>query len=415
MWKAVVGALLLGIISGAIFREFAPQASHPILADCLTVATDLFLRLIKMIIAPLVFASLVTGIAHMGDTNALGRIAVRTLGWFLVASIVSLMLGAVLVNLLQPGAGLETALPRAASALPPSAPPSVRELITHLVPKSLFEALAKNDILQIVVFSIFFGIALATTGRAAEPLVRGVEALMTVMLKITAVVMRAAPIAVFAAVANAVLVNGVNILATLGWFVGGFYFALILLWLILIAAGFLLVGPRIAELVRELRNPMLIAFSAASSEAAFPQTLASLVRFGVPRRIASFVLPLGYSFNLDGSMMYCTFAVLFIAQAYGIELSFSDQAAMLVLLLVTSKGMASVPRGSLVIIAATLAHFNIPEGGLLLIMAVDQFLDMGRSGTNVIGNAVAAVAVSRWENALQERSGIGPSAQDDPL
>ncbi|QTH20188.1 dicarboxylate/amino acid:cation symporter [Rhizorhabdus wittichii] len=409
MWKAVLWALVAGIGSGAILRELLPAPDHAAVVSGLSLVTEVFLRLIKMIIAPLVFSSLVTGIAHMGDTGALGRIGLRTLGWFLMASAASLMLGILLVNLLQPGVGLDIALPDPATAPGGAAamasahaptPPGLRDFVANLVPKSAFEALAMNNMLQIVIFSAFFGAGLAAAGRSAEALVSGIEACMTAMIKVTGFVMRGAPIAVFAAVANTVLVNGVAILTTLGLFVGGFYFALIVLWLLLMAAGFALVGRRIVTLVRMLRNPVAIAFSAASSEAAFPQTLSGLTRFGVPRRIASFVLPLGYSFNLDGSMMYCSFAVLFVAQAYGIEMSAMDQVTMLLLMLVTSKGMAAVPRASLVIVAATLAHFHIPEAGLLLIMAVDQFLDMGRSATNVIGNAVATVAVARWEGEL---------------
>lgn len=409
LWKGVLAALLLGIFFGAVARHWAASGYYGMISEGLQTGTDLFLRLIKMIVAPLVFASLVTGIAHMGDTKALGRIAARTLGWFLGASIVSLAIGAILVNLLQPGAGLNIALPAANSETVRAAAPSAREFVTHLVPRSIVEALATNDIIQIVVFSAFVGLALATCGDVGRPLVRAVEGLMAVMLRITSYVMKFAPIAVFAAVANAILVNGLGVMATLGSFVGGFYLALSVLWLVLLLAGFLLLRSRVFQLIKELRGPVLLAFSAASSEAAFPQTLASLTRFGIPPKITSFVLPLGYSFNLDGSMMYCTFAVLFIAQAYGIELSFAEQLTMLLLLLVTSKGMAAVPRASLVVISATLSHFNIPEAGLLLILAVDHFLDMGRSGTNVIGNAIATAAVARWETA-EGRGGNMPIA-----
>jgi Na+/H+-dicarboxylate symporter len=296
------------------------------------------------------------------------------------------------------------ALPAAGSVATSVAAPSAREFVTHLVPRSIFEALASNDIIQIVIFSGFVGLALATCGEVGRPLVRAAEGLMAVMLQITAYVMRAAPIAVFAAVASAILVNGLGVMVTLGAFVGGFYLSLAVLWFILLFAGFIILRSRVFLLIKELRNPILLAFSAASSEAAFPQTLASLTRFGIPPKITSFVLPLGYSFNLDGSMMYCTFAVLFIAQAYGIQLSAAQQLTMLLLLLVTSKGMAAVPRASLVVISATLSHFNIPEAGLLLILAVDHFLDMGRSGTNVIGNAIATAAVARWEGTRDRKT-----------
>jgi len=270
--------------------------------------------------------------------------------------------------------------------------------------------MADNEILQIVVFAIFFGVAMTAIGEKAAPVLRGVEALSQIMLQITDYVMRVAPLAVFAAVTVAVAQQGLTILATFGKFLGGFYFAMLVLWCLLFATSFLIVGRRARLLIRYIREPILLAFSTASSEAAFPRTLEALDRFGVPRRIASFVLPLGYSFNLDGSMMYCTFATIFIAQAYGIDLSLGQEVTMLLLLMVTSKGMAGVPRASLVVISATLSFFHIPEAGLVLILAVDHFLDMGRSATNVVGNAVASVAVARWEGAIKvpEPSEIEP-------
>jgi len=262
--------------------------------------------------------------------------------------------------------------------------------------------MASNEILQIVVFSVFFGVALAAVGERARLLIEFTEQLATVMLKITSYVMLAAPLAVFAAITATVTTQGLGILLTYGRFLGGFYLSLALLWLVLFSLGFLVLGRRITGLVPLIREPVLLAFSTASSEAAYPKTLEQLGRFGVSERISSFVLPLGYSFNLDGSMMYCTFATLFIAQAYGIHLTIGQQVTMLLLLMVTSKGMAGVPRASLVVIAATLNHFGIPEAGLLLILAVDQFLDMGRSATNVVGNSIATVVVAVWERGLGE-------------
>jgi Na+/H+-dicarboxylate symporter len=372
-------------------------------AGYFTLVTDLFLRLIKMIIAPLVFSTLVAGIAHLGDTSAVGRVGLRTLGWFVLASAASLLLGMVMVSLLQPGANLGLPLPAAtAPGAVQATALNLKDFITHLVPKSPFEALANNEILQILVFSAFFGIAVAAVGEAARPVHRGVEALAQVMLKVTGYVMQFAPLAVFAAIAATVSTKGLGILLTFGKFVGGFYLSLALLWAVLAAAGFLVIGPAVVRLIAAVREPVLLAFSTASSEAAYPKTLEQLVRFGVSKRIGSFVLPLGYSFNLDGSMMYCTFATLFIAQAYGITLTGGQMATMLLLLMVTSKGMAGVPRASLVVIAATLVHFHIPEAGLLLILGVDHFLDMGRSATNVIGNSVASAVVAKWEGELGE-------------
>jgi Na+/H+-dicarboxylate symporter len=396
-------SLIAGIVLGAALNaSIADAARLKDIAGYFSIVTDLFLRLIKMIIAPLVFATLVSGIVHMGDTASLGRIGLRTMTWFIGATIVSLTLGLILVNLLQPGAG-GVALP-----LPPvdakagiaSGGINLHDFITHLVPKSIFEAMSTNEILPIVVFSLFFGVAMTAIGDKAAPITKAIDALVSVMLQITDYVMRVAPVAVFAAMASAVTVNGLGILLTFGKFIGSFYLGLAILWGILAVAGFLVIGPRMGMLIRYIREPILLAFSTASSEAAYPRTLEALDRFGVPPRIASFVLPLGYSFNLDGSMMYMTFATLFIAQLYGIELSMAQQVTMVLILMITSKGMAGVPRASLVVISAVMGQFGIPEAGLVLILAVDQFLDMGRSGTNVVGNAVATAVVARWEGAL---------------
>ncbi|TVV72820.1 dicarboxylate/amino acid:cation symporter [Sphingomonas solaris] len=396
-------AMIGGIATGLILNRVLPDATAiEAAAGYLSIVTDLFLRLIKMIIAPLVFGTLVAGIAHMGDTSALGRIGFRTIAWFICASLVSLTLGLILVNLFQPGTGLALPLPPVtADAGVAKTAFTLKDFVTHLVPKSIFEAMATNEILQIVVFSVFTGVAITAIGEKAAPIVRGVEALVAVMLQITDYVMRFAPLAVFAAVTSAIAKEGAGILVTFGYFMGGFYVGLICLWSLMMLAAFLIVGKRATLLARYIREPLLLAFSTASSEAAFPRTLEALDRFGVPRRIASFVLPLGYSFNLDGTMMYCTFATMFIAQAYGIPLTIGQQVTMLLLLMVTSKGVAGVPRASLVVIASTLSFFKIPEAGLLLILAVDHFLDMGRSATNVVGNAVASVVVARWEGALE--------------
>lgn len=395
-------AMAAGIVLGLVLNAtIADPARIETITGYLGIITALFLRLIKMIIAPLVFGTLVAGIAHMGDTAALGRVGFRTIAWFLMASLVSLTLGLILVNLFQPGVGLALVPEATAASGVDRAAFSLSDFITHLVPTSLFDAMAKNEILQIVIFSVFTGVALTAIGEKGAPIVRAVEALVALMLQITDYVMRAAPFAVFAAVASAIAKEGAGILVTFGYFMGGFYIGLILLWSLLIFVCFLIAGPRVKLLVRYIRDPILLAFSTASSEAAFPRTLEALDKFGVPRRIASFVLPLGYSFNLDGTMMYCTFATMFIAQAYGIDLSLGQQVTMLLLLMVTSKGVAGVPRASLVVIASTLAFFDIPEAGLLLILAVDHFLDMGRSATNVVGNAVAAVVVAKWEGAIE--------------
>ncbi|MDB5701308.1 MAG: dicarboxylate/amino acid:cation symporter [Sphingomonadales bacterium] len=394
-------ALGLGIIVGfTLNRSITDPARLTEVAGYFSILTDVFLRLIKMIIAPLVFGTLVAGIAHMGDTAALGRIGGRSIGWFLTASLTSLTLGLILVNLLKPGIGVGLVVPPidASSGIERTAF-TLSNFITHIFPKSIFDAMAQNEILQIVVFSVFIGVAITAVGEKAKPIVRGVDALVDVMLQVTSYVMRFAPFAVFGAVSAVVANEGLGILFTYGKFIGSFYLGLFVLWAVLIGAAFVFIGPRASDLVRYIREPLLLAFSTASSEAAYPRTLEALDRFGVPRRIASFVLPLGYSFNLDGSMMYMTFASIFIAQAYGIHLSLGQEITMLLVLMITSKGIAGVPRASLVVIAATLPLFNIPEAGLLLILGVDHFLDMGRSATNVVGNAVAAAVVAKWEGA----------------
>ncbi len=396
-------AMLAGIGVGYMCHELLPTPeSAKTVASYISLFTDVFLRLIKMIIAPLVFSTLVVGIAHMGDTKAIGRIGLKTMGWFVTASLFSLLLGMLLVNVLQPGVSLNLPLPEVGtSSNLKTSSMSLKEFVTHLVPRSAFEAFANNEILQIVIFSLFFCAASASFGPKAQTVIDWVEQVSHVMLKVTGFVMALAPIAVFAAMASIVTTQGLGILVIYGKFMGQFYLGILLLWVLLAFAGFIFLGPRIGRLINLIREPILLAFSTASSEAAYPKTLEQLERFGASKKITSFVLPLGYSFNLDGSMMYCTFATLFIAQAYKVPLDLTQQITMLLILMVTSKGMAGVPRASLVIIAATLATFNIPEAGLLLIMGIDQFLDMGRSATNVVGNSIATAVVAKWEDELR--------------
>ena len=406
MGKKFTTLILIGMILGiaigwACNAAFPDPKTAAQVAGYISIITDVFLRMIKMIIAPLVFSTLVVGIAHMGNSTSVGRIGGKTMLWFVGASLASLLLGMIVVNLLQPGVGLNLPLPDAGTSTNLKVSSlTLKEFVAHLVPRSIIEAMAQNEILQIVVFSIFTGVAVASLGERAKVVADFADQVAHVMLEITGYVMKAAPLAVFAAIASTVTTQGLGVLVTYGKFIIQFYVSLGILWLLLGLAGFLVLGPRVQSLVRRMREPFLLAFSTASSEAAYPKILDQLQQFGVSKRIASFVLPMGYSFNLDGSMMYCTFATLFIAQAYGIELSFAQQITMLLLLMVTSKGMAGVPRASLVVIAATLATFNIPEAGLLLIMGIDQFLDMGRSATNVVGNSIATAVVAKWEGEL---------------
>ncbi|WP_372782226.1 dicarboxylate/amino acid:cation symporter [Phenylobacterium sp.] len=399
----IVSAMVLGVAVGWAVNQYASPASAKAVAENLSIVTDVFLRLIKMIIAPLVFSTLVSGIAHMEDSASIGRVGIKALGWFVCASIVSLTIGLIMVHLLQPGSGLSLPMPdagKAATAVDMTKF-TLKAFITHIVPASIIQAMADNEILQIVVFSVFVGSAVAALDEKAPAVLALVEQIASIMLKVTGYVMKTAPLAIFAALAATIATQGIGVLATYAKFVGGFYLSLALLWTLLIAVVVLVVGPRALKLMAAVRQPALLAFSTASSEAAYPGTLQALEQWGVSKRVASFVLPLGYSFNLDGSMMYCTFATLFIAQVYGVHLSIAQQITMLLLLMVTSKGMAGVPRASLVVIAATLTYFHLPEAGLLLILAVDHLLDMGRSATNVVGNSVAAAVVAKWENQIE--------------
>jgi Na+/H+-dicarboxylate symporter len=392
--------LVLGILAGYIVNtQFADSAAT--FATRVELLPFAFLRLIKMIIAPLVFSTLVVGIGKMGDIATVGRVGGKALAWFIGASLLSLTLGMILVQILEPGKAMQLAIPEASAAGVQTAALNLKVFIEHLIPTSISDAMARNEILQIVVFSLFFGVAMAALGERGKAVVEVLDVVAHIMLKVTGYVMLFAPLAVFGALAGSVAKEGLQIIGVYGIFMGEFYLGLVILWTLLIILGGLVIGPRIVRLIKRVREPTILAFSTASSEAAYPKTLEELERFGCSNRVASFVLPLGYSFNLDGSMMYCTFAVMFIAQVYGIELSFGQQVMMVAILMLTSKGMAGVPRASLVVIAATLGQFGIPETGLLLLLGVDHFLDMGRSATNVIGNSIATAVVSKWEGELR--------------
>jgi Na+/H+-dicarboxylate symporter len=372
-----------------------------------SVLADVFLRLIKMIVAPLVFTTLVVGVAKLGDISAVGRIGGKTLLWFVGASLMSLLLGMILVNIFEPGIAMHLPVPDTGeSSGIANVGFSLKNFLYHVFPSSVVESMAKNEILQIVVFSLFFGVATAAIGEQGKVIINFMDAAAHVILKITGYVMNLAPVAVFGAMAAIIAKQGMGILKTYSIFIGEFYFGLTLLWVLLGIAGFLVIGKRIISLFKRVKEPILLAFSTASSEAAFPKTMEELQKFGCKDKIVSFVLPLGYSFNLDGSMMYMTFASLFIAQSYGIHLPIATQISMLLVLMLTSKGIAGVPRASLVVIAGTLATFDIPEAGLALLLGIDPLLDMGRSATNVVGNSIATAVVSKWENALGPESEV---------
>ncbi len=402
----VIAAMVLGVLVGWAVHQFLSTDQAKSVADNLGIITTLFLRAIKMIIAPLVFATLVAGIAHMEDAAAVGRVGIKTMAWFITASIISLTIGLVMVQWIQPGAGVAVDPTAAANAAAATTQLTLKEfLTTHLIPDSIIKAMANNEILPIVIFSIFIGTAVSAIDDKAPAVLALVEQISAIMLKVTGYVMAASPLAIFSSLAAIVATKGLDILGAYAKFILGFYASLGILWVLLLGALVLFVGRRALSLIAGIRQPMLLAFSTASSEAAYPGTLEALQNFGVSRKVASFVLPLGYSFNLDGSMMYCTFATLFIAQIYGIHLTLAQQITMLGLLMITSKGMAGVPKASIVVIAATLSYFKLPEAGIGLILAVDQFLDMGRSATNVIGNSVASAVVAKWEGEIEEPVG----------
>ena len=397
----ILVAMVLGIVVGYAMHTGMEEGARKDVSENLKILTEIFLRLVKMIIAPLVFSTLVVGIAKLGDMKTVGRVGGRALLWFISASLVSLVLGMVLVNVLKPGVGLQLqASGDVADVIGKTQSFTLKDFIAHVFPKSMVEAMATNEVLQIVVFSIFFGVACASIGDYAKPVVKLLESVSHVILKMVGYVMNFAPFGVFGAIAAVIAIHGLGVLSTYAVYVGEFYIGLAILWVILLGVGFLFLGHRMKELMRRIVQPITIAFSTTSSEAVMPKLMEQLERFGCKDRVVSFVLPLGYSFNLDGSMMYMTFASLFIAQVYGIHMDFGTQMTMLLTLMLTSKGIAGVPRASLVVVAATLGMFGVPVEGIALILPIDHFCDMGRSATNVVGNAIATSVVSKWEGDL---------------
>ncbi|ESQ75347.1 dicarboxylate/amino acid:cation symporter [Asticcacaulis sp. AC402] len=397
----ILAAMILGVAAGWGTHTYLDPAYKPTAIMVFGLLTKIFITLIKMIIAPLVLFTLIAGIGHMEDAATVGRVGAKAMAWFIAASIISLLLGMVMVEWLQPGAGMSLTAAGDVAKVPSTSGFTFESFILHLIPSSIIDAMAKNEILQIVVFSVFVGTAIAMLDDKSPQIMHLAEQGAAIMLKVTELVMLFAPFAIFGALAKTVAEQGLPILVTYAKFMGGFYASLGVLWVILIGAGLLVVGWRIFKILNVVRDPTLLAFSTASSEAAYPKVLQALPQVGVSKKIVSFVLPLGYSFNLDGSMMYCTFATLFIAQAHGVHFTTGQMVMMLFLLLVTSKGIAGVPRASLVVIMATLTYFGLPEEWIALVLGVDHLLDMGRSATNVIGNTVASAAVAKWEGQLE--------------
>jgi Na+/H+-dicarboxylate symporter len=400
----IILAMVLGIGVGYIVHVQGSPATIKTFSTNIKLLSTIFIRLVQMIIAPLVFTTLVVGIAKLGDLKTVGRVGGKAILWFVTASLASLLIGMVLVNYFKPGQyinlsqqdteGLKDLMTKQTSF-------SLQNFVEHVIPRSPFEAMANNEILQIVVFSIFFGVAAAAIGDYAKPLIKAMEVASHIILKMVNYVMNFAPIGVFGAIAAVVASKGLEIFEFYIKYYLFFLLGIAVLWVLLISVGFVVLKGRMRELLRRIGSPLLVAFSTTSSEAVFPKLTEELERFGCKDKIVAFVLPLGYSFNLDGSMMYMTFASLAIAQAYHVPLDISTQLTMLLVLMLTSKGIAGVPRASLVVVLATCSMFKIPEIGVALILPIDHFCDMFRTATNVVGNALATSVVSKWEGELE--------------
>lgn len=398
----ILVAMVFGALLGAIIHNHCNLQTAANFSTYIKLLATIFIRLVQMIIAPLVFTTLVVGIAKLGDLKSVGRIGGKALAWFLSASFISLIIGLLWVNFLKPGCGLnltDVDLTAAGEVTEKTQDFSVQNFVEHIIPKSVFEAMATNEILQIVVFSIFFGLASASIGESVKPVIVAFDKTSHVILKMVNFVMKFAPIGVFGAIASVFAVKDISdLMITYTKFFSSFLIGIASLWLVLLTVGYLFLRNHLKTLLKRIVSPLIIAFGTTSSEAVFPKLTEELERFGIKDRIVSFMLPLGYSFNLDGSMMYMTFASIFIAQVYGVQLDLGTQITMLIVLMLTSKGIAGVPRASLVVVAATCGMFNIPIEGIALILPIDHFCDMFRSATNVLGNSVATAVVGKWEN-----------------
>ncbi|EOI1353890.1 dicarboxylate/amino acid:cation symporter [Citrobacter amalonaticus] len=400
----IVIFMLAGIVSGAVIHSYTSESVIAAWSDNITLLTDIFLRLIKMVIAPLVFSTLTVGIMRLGETSTIGRVGGKAMIWFISSSILSILVGLFIVTLEQPGSGLNLAIPKEAvdTGLAVGGM-SLKGFLSHTIPTSIAGAMANNEILQIVVFSMFFGIGGASLGEKFNaPLVAALDVVSHIMLKVTGYVMYVAPLAIFAAISSVIATEGLGILLNYASFIGGYYVAILMTCLVLLAVGYLVLKKEVFRLLGMLKDPVLVAFTTSSSEAAYPKTLEQLTKFGCSRNIVSFVLPIGYSFNLVGSMVYCSFASMFIAQAYNIHLSFAEISVLMLTLMLASKGIAGVPRSALVVLAATIPSFNIPVAGILLLMGIDHFLDMGRSAINVLGNGIATAMLAQNEGLLEK-------------
>lgn len=404
LFLAIIVALIIGVTLGGLVHYQYPE-STPSFSENIKLLGTIFIRLVQMIIAPLVFCTLVVGIAKMGDMKMVGRVGAKAMTWFITASLVSLLIGMVLVNWFAPGESTNISLAETSSAsdlISQTSAFSLEVFINHVVPRSVFESFAHNEILQIVIFSIFFGVALSTLGKEGEQIITFLDKTSKVVLKMVGYIMWVAPLGVLGAVASAVANYGFEVFTLYAHYLLAFIAGIAVLWIVLLTVGYILLGKRLWELLQRLKTPLLIAFSTTSSEAVFPKMVEELEAFGCSPKIVSFTLPLGYSFNLDGSMMYMTFASLFIAQIYDIHMPIEKQLTMLLVLMLTSKGVAGVPRASLIVIVATCSMFGIPPEGIALILPIDHFCDMARSMTNVLGNGLSTAAIDKWESKREE-------------
>lgn len=400
----ILAALITGIIAGQLVHSYTSAETIATVSSNIKLLGTIFIKLVQMIIAPLVFCTITVGICKMGDAKMVGRVGGKAMLWFMSATVVSLFIGLVCVNITQPGKNTHVNIADAAEAselIQSSQGMNLAQFVDHLVPESIFIAMAHNEILQILVFAIMFSIALLTFGKKAEPIVNALDTIAHTVLKMVNYIMWVAPLAVLGTITAAVATHGLSIFAVYGNFLLAFIFGIATLWVVLLIVGFFLLGKKLFVLLKAIRTPLLIAFSTTSSEAVFPKLVEELEKVGCSPKIVSFILPLGYSFNLDGSMMYMTFASVFIAQLYGIDMPIGTQIAMLFVLMLTSKGIAGVPRASLIIIIATCSMFGIPPEGVALLLPIDHFCDMARSMTNVLGNSLATTVVSKWENSLE--------------
>jgi proton glutamate symport protein len=401
--------ILIGLALGIAVGYFFPSSDsggvhHAGFAEQIKPLADVFLRMIKMIIAPLLFSTLVVGIAGTGDMKTMGRIGLKAIIYFEVATTIALFLGLALVNIFKPGAGMSLPLgadTKVAAAMVQNQQ-HAWDILLHMFPTSVIDSMARGDILQVVIFSMFFGIALAAIGAKGKPVLEVMESTAQAMFKFTGYVMAFAPVGVFAAIAATVGSKGLGILLTLGKLVGLMYLGLVIFALIVLGTVSYLIRVPFITFVKAIREPMLIAFTTASSEAALPKSLEIMERFGVPKNIVGFVLPTGYSFNLDGSTLYLSLCSVFVAQMAGVEMTLGQQLVMMLTLMLTSKGVAGVPRAALVVLAATLATFNLPLEGAAILLAIDQIMDMGRTAVNVMGNCIATAVVARWEGVFDD-------------